>query len=91
MRKPPIKAVTEAARRYPSAVDAAQALGITAGAFKRLCKQHEIPWEHRAKQWSDGASKKYQDKCATKGCNSHPSSNGLCFGCYAKGKRNERV
>tara|TARA_R100000234_G_scaffold6229_1_gene4272 strand:- start:1358 stop:1624 length:267 start_codon:yes stop_codon:yes gene_type:complete len=88
MKKTPINALQDAARRYSVAADAAQALGITAVAFRRLCLQHNIAWKNE-RRWRDGASKKYVDKCATKECNGYPSSNGLCFSCYARERRTQ--
>ncbi len=90
MKKIPVTAVEEAARRYASAGDAAKALGISKVVFRRLCNQYEITWR-KGKQWADGSSKKYNDKCATQGCDRHPSAHGLCFRCYAEMRRNERV
>ena len=82
MKKISIAQVRDAARRYQSVADAASALGISATAFRRTCREHDIKWK-KGKQWGEG-SRRYRNICSTPKCERYPSSaSGKCFSCYA--------
>ena len=73
----------DAARRFSTAALAADALNININSFRRACNQYGIKWRTET-GWDNLTSRKYEDRCGTKGCRYRPSSRGgLCFRCYA--------
>ena len=70
-----------AARRYPNAALAAQALGCSAATFRRLCRHHDIEWSNHGTHANTDTGYVYY--CGTPRCQRRPVAEGLCFNCFA--------
>ena len=85
--------LTEYAARYNSAIEGAAALGWHPHSVRRAALRHGIKFSRHGKKYIDNGEQlnshaDYIDSCVSCGQGHKSTSEGLCFSCYAKSRKN---